>query len=505
MQLLGVAARQGGKPPAPHGLRPYSRLRELYPADAAPLRPRRHVPHVPTTLQKRHDVADGATYHWQLRTVSRAQGASAVGKAAYQSGSRLEDPRRAEPHDYRRRARGVVVTGIVLPEGALPELRDRQTLWQSAEAVERHPRAVTARRLIVALPCALDDAARQTLVTDYAAWLASEYGMAVDYAVHRPHGKHRAVSDAADVPGGDQRNHHAHILVTSRRVTADGFGTKTRELDDRKTGAAHIECMRSMWAAMINSRLAAAGAVARVDHRSKERIAAARGELAEPPAPQLTAGELAAERAGRQTHRGDRWRQHRQDRKQLREVRRQHRAAERNARSLRLAETEALTRVADASTGPDASSSPSRPWGSLVPTPRPTQEAPHMLELLIPDPSRHDAERHGTGRTKARSATHQRWRKDVGAYLAGLAEPAKTNDPLESAFSSALSATRAMYSLTGTATTKVANRLRRTVAIASPQSLSLHDSVERTALRAYMAGNHAGQHLARPTRGDSER
>jgi hypothetical protein len=50
------------------------------------------------------------------------------------------------------------------------------------------------------------------------------YNVAVSVAIHAPGGK------------GDDGNYHAHILFTTREMTPDGLGKKTRVLDDRKTG-----------------------------------------------------------------------------------------------------------------------------------------------------------------------------------------------------------------------------------------------------------------------------
>ena len=69
---------------------------------------------------------------------------------------------------------------------------------------------------------------------------------------------------------GDERNHHAHILTTTRRIEGDELTTKTRELDDRKTGA--IEEVREKWAELTNKKLEQAQTHERVDHRSHERL-----------------------------------------------------------------------------------------------------------------------------------------------------------------------------------------------------------------------------------------
>ena len=70
----------------------------------------------------------------------------------------------------------------------------------------------------------------------------------------------------APVPGSDERNHHAHILCSTRRLGPSGFGEKTRELDDRKTG--EVERWRERFAEVQNKHLVEKGRAVRVDHRS---------------------------------------------------------------------------------------------------------------------------------------------------------------------------------------------------------------------------------------------
>ena len=145
---------------------------------------------------------------------------------------------------------------VTVPETAPEWASDRGRLWDAVEAAEKRSDANTAREITVALPAELEDAEREALARELAAHLVEEFGVAVDGAVHEP---------SAD---GDQRNHHAHLLLTTRRMGADGLGAKTRELNDRKTGPEAIRQLREWWAEACNARLAAAGEAARVDHRS---------------------------------------------------------------------------------------------------------------------------------------------------------------------------------------------------------------------------------------------
>src|SRR3546814_8319169 len=84
-------------------------------------------------------------------------------------------------------------------------------------------------------------------------------GVAVDAAIHAPHDY------------GDDRNHHAHVMTTTRVAEADGLGAKTRQLDVRTTASAEVEAIRERWAEMVNDALEHAQVAERVDHRSYER------------------------------------------------------------------------------------------------------------------------------------------------------------------------------------------------------------------------------------------
>jgi hypothetical protein len=141
-------------------------------------------------------------------------------------------------------------------------ITDRNTLWDAAEAAESRKNSTTAREWLVALPDALDALQRADLTHKLAVELVERFGVAVDVAIHAP-GK-----------DGDQRNHHAHLLTTTRKIGADGMGEKTRILDAAKTGGEEISYIREFWANAVNDALAKAESTARVDHRRKSVIAA---------------------------------------------------------------------------------------------------------------------------------------------------------------------------------------------------------------------------------------
>jgi Ti-type conjugative transfer relaxase TraA len=59
-------------------------------------------------------------------------------------------------------------------------------------------------------------------------------------------------------------NPHAHILLTTRDLTPEGFGQKNRSWNDK----AHLLAWRSGWTDVTNEHLMRAGLAVRIDHRS---------------------------------------------------------------------------------------------------------------------------------------------------------------------------------------------------------------------------------------------
>lgn len=194
-----------------------------------------------------------AIYHLSVKTISRSAGRTATAAAAYRAGVAITDLRTGEVHDYTRK-RGIASTDLVLPAGAPDWASDRAALWNAAEQAETRKNSTVAREFEIALPAELPAAARRQLAVDFARELAERHGCAVDVSVHEP-GKE-----------GDNRNHHAHVLCSTRRLTPAGFGEKTRELDDRKTK--EVDRWRERFAVLQNERLQQHGIAARVDHRT---------------------------------------------------------------------------------------------------------------------------------------------------------------------------------------------------------------------------------------------
>ncbi len=205
-----------------------------------------------------------AIYHLTMKPVSRGQGKSAVAAAAYRSGQKITNERDGITHDFTRK-RGIVHEEIVLPEGSQAEwAKDRSQLWNAAEFAEKRKDARVAREFEISLPHEMDDAQRLALARDFSHHIADKYGVAVDLTIHRPD---------KDM---DERNHHAHILVTTRKVGEHGLGEKSNfELENKKLAALglptsheQLRVLREEWELKTNRALAIAGHDIRIDHRS---------------------------------------------------------------------------------------------------------------------------------------------------------------------------------------------------------------------------------------------
>ena len=216
-----------------------------------------------------------ASYHLSVKTIKRSAGRTATAAAAYRVGERIECQREGRVHDYTRK-QGIEETFIVAPETAPAWAQDRSELWNEAEASETRRNSVTAREWELALPSEISAEDRSQITREFAEELVSRYGVAVDVAIHAPHRE------------GDQRNHHAHVLTSTRKLEAEGFTAKTRVLDSAKTGGVEIEQMRGVWAELQNRALERVGEVERVDHRSLE----AQREAAQERGDTLSAEEL---------------------------------------------------------------------------------------------------------------------------------------------------------------------------------------------------------------------
>ena len=224
-----------------------------------------------------------ATYRLEAKIIGRSQGRSATASAAYRAAERIDDERTGQGFDYTRK-RGVLHSEILAPADTPAWMQDRAQLWNAVEKVEKRKDAQLARDLVLSLPHELTDEQRRDLVREFVRGEFVAQGMIADLSIHAPDRR------------GDDRNHHAHVMLTMRELAGDGFGKKVRAWNETE----QLEHWREEWASSVNRHLERHGHDARVDHRSLE----AQGVDREPEPKQ---GPLATkmEREGRPSNAGD--------------------------------------------------------------------------------------------------------------------------------------------------------------------------------------------------------
>ena len=204
-----------------------------------------------------------AIYHCTCKIISRGQGRSAVGAAAYRSGEKLYNEYDGIEHDYTKKG-GVVYSEIMLCENAPKEYQDRQTLWNAVEQIEKSSKAQLVREYEVALPVELSREEQIKLVRDFAKENFVDNGMCVDFSIH-------------DKEDG---NPHAHIMLTTRPIEQDNsWGVKQKkeyildkngqkQYDKKKQtykcktvkttnwdSKEFLQCSRESWAEKVNQEL----------------------------------------------------------------------------------------------------------------------------------------------------------------------------------------------------------------------------------------------------------
>lgn len=206
-----------------------------------------------------------AIYHLSTKPVSRSSGRTATASAAYRAGVEITDDRTGKIHDYTKRS-GVLGKQLFTPNGLKVS---RSELWNMAEKTETRKNSRTAREIVINIPHELSNKQKGRVVMDLAKHLVEKYGVAVDACVHAPDKQ------------GDNRNYHAHLLLTTRKLERLESGrialTDKSQLELSNTQLKDLELpkaqdelkgLRQEWATIANRALEKAGLEERIDHRS---------------------------------------------------------------------------------------------------------------------------------------------------------------------------------------------------------------------------------------------
>ncbi len=189
-----------------------------------------------------------AIYHLNASIISRKQGRSCVAAAAYRASESLFNAREDRIADFTAK-QGTVFSEILAPKVAPAWVKDREKLWNEVDIVERRKDAQTAREVDIALPRELTHQQHKELVHQFCQRAFVSKGMVADISIHTDE---------------DNHNPHAHVLLTMRSISKDGFGNKVRGWNQKSL----LRLWRKEWERTANRALGKANINERIDHRS---------------------------------------------------------------------------------------------------------------------------------------------------------------------------------------------------------------------------------------------
>jgi hypothetical protein len=200
-----------------------------------------------------------ASYHLSVHpNVSRGKGQSLVRTAAYNDRTRLVDERTGEVWDYSHLG-AALASGMYPPKGAPDWAHDLGQLVNEVERFEKRSDAQLAMNLDIALPHEQTLEQNRRLMQDFVHEQFQRKGYAAHFAIHPPD------------RDGDDRNIHAHVLVTLRKIDENGFArTKAEQQERYRNRGEFVEGLRDAWEKLANRHLERNGYDARIDRRSLE-------------------------------------------------------------------------------------------------------------------------------------------------------------------------------------------------------------------------------------------
>ena len=175
-----------------------------------------------------------ATFHISFKKLRRSEGKSSVYLSAYQNREKTKDNRTGATWDYSKKRDFSALLSFPCRHTCRTGEGLRHPL-NAVEAGEKRKDAELCRYLDIAIPKELDDGQKKQIVLDYCQENFVDYGMIADIAFH-------------DL---DSHNPHAHVMLTLRTVSPNGFGNKQREWNNRE----NIEAWRVNWEIIANDRL----------------------------------------------------------------------------------------------------------------------------------------------------------------------------------------------------------------------------------------------------------
>lgn len=211
-------------------------------------------------------MSEQAFYRLSARIISRSQGHTVVGLAAYLAAQKLRDERYDEVRNYAKEQyqQRLFASEIIAPRNAPSWVYDRHQLHNRIEAAEKRKDSQLVREVVLSFPVELNHQQKLEVAHRFVREQYVKKGMVADINYHNFEGV-----------GSD--NPHAHVLLTMRRLEGENFApTKeaawkpsfAKNSTNIHTANSLILQERTAWEKHLNRALAEAGRSERVDCRS---------------------------------------------------------------------------------------------------------------------------------------------------------------------------------------------------------------------------------------------
>lgn len=181
-----------------------------------------------------------------VKVLIRSGGKSAPAAAAYFSRTILSDHHQGVDFDYSA-MNDLAFSMIMAPDNAPAWASDRSALWNAVEAAEQRKDAMIAREIEIALPIELTLEQNIELLKLFTKKSFVNHGMIADVNIH-----------------ANENQFHAHIMITTKDITSDGFGKINRECHKTE----NVLKWRESWLNAQNIHLRKAWVDNQVDQRS---------------------------------------------------------------------------------------------------------------------------------------------------------------------------------------------------------------------------------------------
>lgn len=185
------------------------------------------------------------SYRFSVKNIiSRGKGQSVVAAAAYIARAKYKDDELGKTFDYSKNKSPALANEILAPPISQSWITDGEQLWNKAQKTEYRKNSQFARPIELNLPHQLTVEQMIEMLRYFCYEVFVFDGMIVHFALHSPDTQN----------GGDNRNYHAHLLLTLRRANEKGFyGNKAREWNKKSL----LKKWREYWSMICFNKLMA--------------------------------------------------------------------------------------------------------------------------------------------------------------------------------------------------------------------------------------------------------